>query len=164
MFYIYQTSLGQEISEDLKKLGYKVSQNPSTNQIIIHAADNDEAIRLRSICPEPTCRRFRYMWTASPRTVWRRNKDWETTILIENLFGEEIPLGKTNIPAPLSRASLREAQRSTFGMDFGFWKNEGIPGHQYERSLISWNLEGTSKFLLIRRLKPSTQGRNRANS
>jgi len=57
--------------------------------------------------------------------------DWETTLLIENLFGERLTIGESKYPGPIfPGASIRESTRSTFGLDIGFWRNQGITGHQ----------------------------------
>jgi hypothetical protein len=58
-------------------------------------------------------------------------KDWESTLLIENLFGEGVTLGEDKFPNPaFPGASLRESRRSDFGLDFGYWINKGQEGHQ----------------------------------
>lgn len=150
MFYFTKHHSAKEISEDLKKLGYKVSQNPSTNQIIIHAADNDECDTVEEYLSRTDVPPIQvHVDCIILERFGDVTKDWETTILIENLFGEEITLGEDKYPgAAFPGASLREAQRSTFGMDFGFWKNEGIPGHQVRAVVDILESRGYLKILL----------------
>jgi type II secretory pathway component GspD/PulD (secretin) len=67
--------------------------------------------------------------------------DWETTIKVENLIGEAITFGGKvdsvtgellpNFPG----ASLRESRRADFGLDVGYWKNQGVTGHEF-RALV----------------------------
>jgi hypothetical protein len=79
--------------------------------------------------------------------------DWETTIFIENLLGEGITLGgKTDnegglLPA-FPGASLREARRSTFGLDVGYWAKQGIAGHQFRVMVDMLISKGYLKILL----------------
>jgi type II secretory pathway component GspD/PulD (secretin) len=67
--------------------------------------------------------------------------DWETTIKIDNLLGESITFGGKTDPSTgellpnFPGASLRESRRSDFGLDIGFWKNQGIVGHEF-RALV----------------------------
>jgi Flp pilus assembly secretin CpaC len=62
--------------------------------------------------------------------------DWETTIKIDNLLGEKVTFGGKmdgagNLLPAFPGASLREPKRSTFGLDIGYWKNQGIAGHEF---------------------------------
>jgi Flp pilus assembly secretin CpaC len=82
--------------------------------------------------------------------------DWETSILIENLFGEGVTLGKnrmvnnqaTNLEPAFPGASLREAERANFGLDFGVWHNKGVPGHQVRAIVDVLVSRGYLKILL----------------
>lgn len=95
--------------------------------------------------------------------------DWETSILIENLFGEGVTLGKnrmmnnkaTNLEPAFPGASLREKERANFGLDFGFWDNKGISGHQVRAIVDVLVSRGYLKILLNPQLetvngKPAT--------
>mgnify|MGYP005619961725 CR=1 FL=1 len=160
MFYFTRHHPAQQIANDLKRLGYKVSQNPSTNQVIIHASDEAEcdvieAYLVRTDVP-PIQVHIDCIILERFADV---TKDWETSILIENLFGEQITLGEargtfdsqgrlTDLDPAFPGASLRESKRSTFGMDFGFWRNEGIPGHQVRAIIDILESRGYLKILL----------------
>ena len=65
--------------------------------------------------------------------------DWETTIKIENLFGEKIYLGGKTVEAILKPAfpgaSLREKARELIGLKVGYSKNLGLLGHEF-RALV----------------------------
>ena len=150
MFYFTKHHPAKEISDDLKKLGYKVSQNPSTNQIIVHAADNDECDTIEEYLSRTDVPPIQvHVDCIILERFGDVTKDWETTILIENLFGEQVTLGEDKYPgAAFPGASLREGQRSTFGMDFGFWKNEGVSGHQIRAVVDILESRGYLKILL----------------
>ena len=75
--------------------------------------------------------------------------DWETTLLVENLLGEKITLGEDKYPNPaFPGASLRESERSNFGLDFGYWMNEGVDGHQVRTVVDTLVSQGYLKILL----------------
>ena len=150
MFYFTKHHPAKDIADDLKKLGFKVSQNSSTNQVVIHAADEDECdiveeYLLRTDVPPIQV----HIDCIILERFGDVTKDWETTILIENLFGEQLTLGEGKYPgAAFPGAALREARRSEFGLDFGFWKNEGIPGHQVRVIVDILESRGYLKILM----------------
>ncbi|NLW85218.1 MAG: hypothetical protein GXY41_12590 [Phycisphaerae bacterium] len=150
MFYFTKHHPAKDIADELKKLGFKVSQNSSTNQVVIHAADEDECdiieeYLLRTDVPPIQV----HIDCIILERFGDVTKDWETTILIENLFGEQITLGEGKYPgAAFPGAALREARRSEFGLDFGFWKNEGIPGHQVRVIVDILESRGYLKILM----------------
>jgi len=150
MFYFTKHHPASEISDGLKKLGFAVSQNPNTNQVIIHAADIAECDRIEEYLAKTDVPPIQvHIDCIILERYGDVTKDWETTILIENLFGEKVTLGEDKYPnAALPGASLREAQRSTFGLDFGVWKNEGIPGHQIRAIVDVLESRGVLKILL----------------
>lgn len=152
MFYFTKHHSAQIISEDLKRLGYKVSQNPSTNQVIIHADNEDECdlieeyLRRTDVPPIQV-----HIDCIILERFADVTKDWETTILIENLFqtSEQITLGQSKYPSPaLPGASLRESKRAEFGMDFGFWSRRGVEGKQIRAVIDILESRGYLKILL----------------
>jgi Flp pilus assembly secretin CpaC len=85
--------------------------------------------------------------------------DWETSIMIENFLGQEITIGAdrgtfdstgvlTSLSAAFPGASLRESARSTFGLDFGYWIDRGVPGHQVRAVVDLLISRGYLKILL----------------
>jgi len=87
--------------------------------------------------------------------------DWETTLMIENLFGERITVGGKSEYVKLPDgtmvrslfpnfpgASLRESKRATFGFDVGYWRNKGVPGHQIRAVVDMLVSRGYLKILM----------------
>jgi hypothetical protein len=134
----------------VRDLGFPVSSNPSTNQLIIHCADDAEADRvldfLERIDVPPIQVHIDCLILERFGDV---TMDWETSLLIENLFGEGVTLGASKYPKPaFPGASLRESRRSEFGLDFGFWNNKGLDGHQIRLVVDMLESRGYLKILL----------------
>jgi hypothetical protein len=69
--------------------------------------------------------------------------------LIENFLGEDITLGEGKYPNPaFPGAALRESRRSEFGLDFGYWMNQGVPGHQVRAVVDILESRGFLKILM----------------
>lgn len=137
-----------------EQLGYKVNISIPTNQLIIDCPNDGEADKVLE---------FLSMVDVPPIQVnidcliLERfadvTMDWETTIMLENLFGEQITLGgKTDesgelLPA-FPGASLRESKRGEFGLDIGYWKNQGVEGHQIRAIVDMLVSRGYLKILM----------------
>ena len=145
-------NLGPSNKKNPGGLGFKVSQNPSTNQLIVHCANDAEAdtvIDFLSHADVPPIQvnidclileRFGDVTT-----------DWETTLLIENMLGEGIVLGRDKFPNPVfPGARLREVERGTFGLDFGYWMDKGVSGHQVRLIVDMLESRGYLKVLMNR--------------
>ncbi|MBN1456387.1 MAG: hypothetical protein JW912_00865 [Sedimentisphaerales bacterium] len=128
------------VSEQLgKPLRTKISQSGPTNQMIIDCANDEEADKVLE---------FLEMVDVQPIQVnidclilerfGDETMDWETSIMIENFLGQKITLGEARygqttagvLDPAFPGASLRETERKTFGLDFGYWINKGATGHQ----------------------------------
>jgi Flp pilus assembly secretin CpaC len=132
LFCFAQNTPVASLSDNMKEMGFKVSQNPSTNQLITHCPDDEQADRvvdyLKQVDVPPIQVNIDCLILERFGDV---TKDWESTLLIENLFGEGVTLGEDKFPNPaFPGASLRESRRSDFGLDFGYWINKGQEGHQ----------------------------------
>jgi len=127
---------GDKGTEQSKPM-YIVTANQATNQLIFQCPTDEEADTvlefLSKIDVPPIQVNIDCLILERFADV---TMDWETTIKIENLLGERITMGgKTddsgNLLPAFPGASLRESKRSTFGLDLGYWKNQGIPGHEF---------------------------------
>ena len=141
---------------------YIVSGNAATNQLIVNCPNDteaDEVLEFITMVDVPPIQ------VNIDCLVIERfadiTKDWESTIFIENFLGEGITLGgKTKIVEfpdgtfeeallpTFPGASLRESKRSTFGLDIGFWQNQGIAGHQIRAAVDLLVSRGYLKILM----------------
>jgi Flp pilus assembly secretin CpaC len=143
-----------------EQLGKKISQSGPTNQLIIHCVDDTDADKVLE---------FLDMTDVPPIQVnidclilerfGDETMDRETSIMIENFLGQEITLGEargtfdsggvlTALSPAFPGASLRESLRSTFGLDFGYWIDKGVPGHQVRAVVDLLISRGYLKILL----------------
>ncbi|MHC4618159.1 MAG: type II secretion system protein GspD [Planctomycetota bacterium] len=109
---------------------YSVSPNPATNQLIIHCPTSEEAAKLleflQKVDVPPIQVNIDCLILERFADV---SMDWETSLTIDNLFGEKITLGQKEGPE-FPGASLREPRRSLFGLDVGYWNQELAP-HEF---------------------------------
>ncbi len=152
MFYFTRQHSAQAVAADLGRLGYKVSHNPSTNQVIIHAEDEDECDVIEEYLMRTDVPPIQiHIDCIILERFADVTKDWETTLLIENLFqhGEPITIGESKFPDPaLPGASLRESKRGQFGMDFGFWSRRDDIGNRMRVVIDMLESRGYLKILL----------------
>jgi len=150
LFYFTKHHSAGDLANNVRELDLNVSHNAPTNQLIIHCPNNAEADKvldyLNRVDVPPIQVNIDCLILERFGDV---TTDWETTILIENLFGEGITLGADKYPNPaFPGASLRESTRSTFGMDFGYWINKGISGHQVRAVVDMLESRGYLKILI----------------
>ncbi len=134
----------------IRDLGFKVSTNPSTNQLIIHCADDAEADQVLEYLKKTDVPPIQvHIDCLILERFGDVTKDWETTLLVENFLGEKITLGESKYPNPVfPGASMRESRRSEFGLDFGYWLNQGVPGHQVRAVVDLLESRGYLKILM----------------
>ena len=149
-----------------QQLGFKVVPNTSTNQLIAYCPNDkgaDIAVEYLNMIDVPPVQvnidclileRFGDITT-----------DWETSIFIENFLGEGVTLGEnrgtfapaeaivpegslTSLEPAFPGAALRETARGTFGLDFGYWIDKNIPGHQVRTIVDVLESKGYLKILL----------------
>lgn len=134
----------------IRDLGFKVSTNPSTNQLIIHCADQAECNQVLEYLKKTDVPPIQvHVDCLILERFGDLTKDWETTLMIEGLFGNDLTLGEAKYPNPaFPGASLRESRRGDFGLDFGFWHNEGVSGDQIRAVVDVLESRGYLKILL----------------
>jgi len=141
-------------SKEYPKPTYSVSPNPATNQLIIHCPSDQEADKvlefLDKVDVPPIQVNIDCLILERFADV---TMDWETTVKIENLLGEKLTLGgKTDSTGKLlpafPGASLRESKRADFGLDLGYWKNQGIAGHEFRAVVDVLISRGYLKILM----------------
>lgn len=134
----------------IRDLGFKVSTNPSTNQLIVHCANDAECDQVLTYLEKTDVPPIQvHIDCIILERFGDVTQDWETTLLIENFLGEQITLGESKYPSPaFPGASLRESRRSDFGLDFGYWLNQGVSGHQVRALVDVLESRGYLKILL----------------
>ncbi|MCK5172837.1 MAG: hypothetical protein KAR47_05565, partial [Planctomycetes bacterium] len=151
--------------------GWMISHNPATNQLIVQCPNEDAADTVLEFLDNVDVPPVQInVDCLILERFGDETMDWETSIWIENFLGEGISLGeaRANFGAFSDRgvfqpiadgpfagldpafpgASLREGARSTFGLDFGYWINKGIPGHQVRTVVDMLISRGYLKILL----------------
>ncbi len=150
LFYFTKHHPADSLGGQIKGLGFKVSSNSSTNQLIIHCKDNGECDQVLEFLKRTDVPPIQvHIDCLILERFGDITMDWETTLLIENLFGEEITIGADKYPRPaFPGASLRESRRSDFGLDFGLWSDKGLFGHQFRLVVDLLESRGYLKILL----------------
>jgi len=133
--------------EEYPKPTYSVSPNPATNQLIIHCPDDQEADKvlefLHKVDVPPIQVNIDCLILERFADV---TMDWETTIKIDNLFGEKITLGGKEGPE-FPGASLRESKRAEFGLNIGYWNQKLLP-HEFRAIVDILVSRGFLKILM----------------
>lgn len=150
LFYFTKHHSAAELGENTGLLGFKVSHNVSTNQLVIHCANHAEADKveeyLAGVDVPPIQVNIDCLIIERFGDV---TTDWETTLLMENLLGEGLTFGEDKFPGPaFPGAALREERRGTFGLDFGYWIDKGISGHQVRGVVDLLESRGYLKILM----------------
>jgi hypothetical protein len=116
--------------EEYGKPTYSVTANAATNQLIVHCPDTDDADKvlefLRRVDVPPIQVNVDCLILERFADV---TMDWETSLEIDNLFGEKLTLGGKEGPE-FPGASLREPRRADFGLDIGYW-NQKLEPHEF---------------------------------
>ena len=184
-----------------QQLGVVSTTNPEANQIVAFCKDDAQAdvvqqyLELTDISPVQVNIDCLIIERFGDITM-----DWETSILVQNLLGEEITLGEQlgtyfdsksgdavlgikegqsvlfsaardfplvsddmwssmqqgsllDLAPAFPGAALRETERGTFGMDFGYWDNMGVPDHQVRTIVDLLVSRGYLKILLNPKLE-----------
>lgn len=143
-----------------EQLGHKVVPHASTNQVVIHCPDDASAdkvleyLKLVDVPPIQVNIDCLILERFGDVTM-----DWETSIMIENFLGEGVTFGEqrgtfnnagvlTDLDPAFPGAALREEARATFGLEFGYWIDENIPGHQVRAVIDVLESRGYLKILL----------------
>lgn len=132
LFYFTKNHSVAELSKLVtEQMGNKVSTSTATNQLIVNCSGDEQADKvlefLEKVDVPPIQVNIDCLVVEQFADV---TLDWETTMVIEDFFGESITIGgKTNdageyLPT-FPGASLRESKRSTFGLNIGYSDIDG---------------------------------------
>jgi len=133
---------------------YSVGESSATNQLIVDCPNDEEADKvlefLRMVDVPPIQVNIDCLILERYADV---TMDWETTSLVENLLGEGITLGgkydSAGVLLPnFPGAALRESKRREFGLNFGYWRNQGVEGHRFRAVVDVLISRGYLKILM----------------
>ena len=158
-YYTKHHPAGQLAALVKEQLGVDASVNAATNQLVLFCKDNPEADSVEhyllylDVPPVQVNVDCLILERFGDITM-----DWESSIMIQNFLGEEITMGEgrgkynqgqlTNLDPAFPGAAIRETERAKFGMDFGYWQNKGVPGHQIRAVVDVLISHGYLKILL----------------
>jgi type II secretory pathway component GspD/PulD (secretin) len=154
LFYFARYQSVAELAKIIKEqLGNQVGQSTPVNQLIIKCASHADAQEvlefLARVDVAPVQVRIDCMVSELFADV---TMDWETTIQIDNLFGEKLVLGGKiveNVLLPaFPGAALREPAREALGLKVGFVRNEGVEGHEFKALVDMLVSRGYLKILM----------------
>ena len=131
---------------------YTVSASPATNQLIVRCPTEQDVDAVLEIIEEADIQPIQVKIDCMVSELYADlTVDRETTILIENLFGEEIKLGgkvddSGNVLPAFPGASLRDPAREKFGLKVGI--SSGLEGHKFEALVDILVSRGYLKILM----------------
>ena len=137
LFYFTRFHTVEKFSGLLKEqFGYPVSQNPATNQLIIKCPARENAQKVLEFLKQVDVPPIQVRIDCLVSEVYAdRTLDWETTLQIQNLFGEDVVMGGSarafgkdvqelvnegSILPAFPGASLREVARARMGLKIGY--------------------------------------------
>ncbi len=143
-----------------QQLDFKVVPTTATNQLVIYCPDDAEAdmaleyLQMIDVPPIQVNIDCLILERFGDVTM-----DWETSIMIENFLGEGVTFGEkrgtfdesgnlTSLQPAFPGAQLREGERADFGLDFGYWIDKNVPGHQVRTIVDILESRGYLKILL----------------
>jgi len=137
LFYFTRFHTVEKYSSLIKEqFAFPVSQNPATNQLIIKCPTAEDAQRVLEFLKQVDVPPIQVKIDCLVSEIYAdRTLDWETTVQISNLFGEDFAMGGSARPfgrdvADLIRdnlilpafpgASIREVSRNRMGLKIGY--------------------------------------------
>lgn len=146
-----------------QQLGNKASTSDATNQLIVNCKDDKEAHQVIQFLEKVDVRPIQVKISCLILEHYADvTMDWETTIQIQNLLGEDINLSGKVVDIVNSKgvvleedkllpafpgASLRDPKRSSFGLDIGYFNN-GDDGHIVKTAVDLLVSRGYMKVLM----------------
>jgi len=132
---------------------YTVTSNPATNQLIVRAPQREDIDSVLEVLMQADIPPVQVRIDCIVSELYAdKTMDWETTVLVENLLGENIFLGgKISeggelLPA-FPGAALRDSARALFGLDVGY-SDLDEPGHRIEALVDLLESKGYLKILM----------------
>jgi len=138
----FATKLFDKKGKETKLVDYTVSSNPSTNQLIVRCPTREDATAVLELLEMVDVPPIQVKIDCLISEVYADlTLDWETTLEIENLFGESIRAGSSaqsfgtgitelveegSVLPAFPGASLRDLARTQMGLQVGYWESENF--------------------------------------
>ena len=159
----FATKLFDEKGKSTSVEDYTVSSNPATNQLIVRCPARDDIDAVLETLNQVDVKPIQVKIDCLISEVYAdMTFDRETTIAIDNLFGEKVVMNPAGtafgadvrqlvqddkyLPA-FPGASLREVARSRMGLNIGYI-NSGLPGHGFTLLIDLLESRGYLKILM----------------
>ncbi len=143
----FATKLFNEKGKSTTIADYTISSMPATNQLIVRCPTEEdinavlELLELVDIPPIQVRIDCLISEVYADKTM-----DWETTVEMQNLFGEGISIGGIPGKPAFPGAALRDAARATFGLKVGVERGE--EGHRFDALVDLLVSRGYLKILM----------------
>ncbi len=149
----FATELFNKKGQSTTLRDYTVSANPGTNQLIVRCPTEQDVDSVLEIITETDIPPIQVKIECLVSELYADlTVDRETSILIENLFGEQIKLGgkvdssSGKVLPAFPGASLRDPAREKFGLKVGV--STGVDGHKFEALVDILVSRGYLKILM----------------
>ncbi len=148
----FATELFNKKGQSTTLRDYTVSANQSTNQLIVRCPTEQDVDSVLEIITETDIPPIQVKIECLVSELYADlTVDRETSILIENLFGEQIKLGgkvdsSGDVLPAFPGASLRDPAREKFGLKVGV--STGVEGHKFEALVDILVSRGYLKILM----------------
>lgn len=135
-------------------VSFTIDQNTATHQLMVSCPTTEYAQQVLDFLVEVDVPPIQVKIDCIVSELYADHTlDWETTIDIQNLLGEDIALGgKTDdngeLLAAFPGAALRDVARSKFGANIGSIYNADVPGHKTEALVDLLVSRGYLKILM----------------
>lgn len=120
------TKIYQVGKKELPKPDYNIAINVASNQMVVRCPSVEDAQEVLKFLERIDVPPIQVKIDCLVSEIYADHTlDWETTVEIQNLFGEKI-----NLKGLMPGAALREAVRGNFGLDVGYEHQADKPGHK----------------------------------
>ncbi|MHC4296767.1 MAG: type II secretion system protein GspD [Planctomycetota bacterium] len=159
----FATKLFDKKGKETKLVDYTVTSQPHTNQLIVRCPTQEDAEAVLEVLDEVDVPPIQVKIDCLISEVYAdMTFDRETTIAIENLFGESVTLKPGGVPfgadvrqlvledeslPAFPGASLREVARARMGLNIGFLE-QAEPGHTFTVLIDLLESRGYLKILM----------------
>ncbi|MHC4188047.1 MAG: type II secretion system protein GspD, partial [Planctomycetota bacterium] len=150
----FATKLFDKKGKETQISDYTVTSSAATNQLIIRCPMRDDINAVLEVLVQADIPPVQVKIDCIVSELYAdRTMDWETTVLIENLFGENIFLGgklddSGGVLPAFPGAALRDPARSLFGLNAGYVDIFNDPGHRVAAVVDLLESKGYLKILM----------------